>query len=51
MVAQMVTLINKNLNYMGRHKTCPYIYLVKKAGKGDLKEVLSKALTPKNIYT
>ena len=23
----------------------------KKAGKGDIKEVLSKALTPKNIYT
>ena len=50
MVAQMVALVNKNLNYKGRHKTCPYIYIATHKPVDYIEIILYKKTFDKIVF-
>ena len=46
----VVALVNKNLNYKGRHKTCPYIYIATHKPVDYIEIILYKKTFDKIIF-
>ena len=46
----VVALVDKNLNYMGRHKTCPYIYIATHKPVDYIEIILYKKTFDKAVF-